>query len=54
VLDGGHLLFILMEKLRGRRLGERALLLSNAVGLALLLMLVVYVTWNDIARLVGL
>jgi len=52
VLDGGHLLFIILEKVRGRRLGERALLLSKAVGLAFVLLLVVYVTWNDIQRLV--
>ena len=51
VLDGGHLLFIFLEKVRGRRLGERALIWSNAVGLALLLLLVMYVTWNDIMRM---
>ena len=53
VLDGGHLLFIILEKLRGRRLGERALIWSNAVGLVLLMLLVVYVTWNDIVRLLS-
>jgi regulator of sigma E protease len=54
VLDGGHLLFIALEKLRGRRLGERALTIAQTVGFVLLVLLVVYVTRNDIARLLQL
>jgi regulator of sigma E protease len=54
VLDGGHLLFIAVEKLRGRRLGERALTIAQTVGFVLLVLLVVYVTRNDIARLLQL
>jgi regulator of sigma E protease len=50
VLDGGHLLFIAIEKVRGRRLGERALTIAQTVGFVLLMLLVIYVTRNDIMR----
>jgi regulator of sigma E protease len=52
VLDGGHLMFLLIEKIRGRRVGERALAIAQAVGFALLMLLVIYVTGNDIMRLI--
>ncbi|MCD6415447.1 MAG: RIP metalloprotease RseP [Planctomycetes bacterium] len=48
ILDGGHLLFLAIEKARGRPLSERAMMIAQSVGLALILMLVVYVTRNDI------
>ncbi len=51
VLDGGHLLFLLIEKVRGRRLGERALVVAQTVGLVLLVLLMVYATRNDILRI---
>jgi regulator of sigma E protease len=51
VLDGGHLLFLLIEKVRGRRVGERAMMIAQTIGFALLMLLVVYVTHNDILRL---
>jgi regulator of sigma E protease len=50
VLDGGHLLFLAIEKLRGRRLSDRVMTVAQAVGFALLMLLVVYVTRNDILR----
>jgi regulator of sigma E protease len=54
VLDGGHLLFLAIEKLRGRRLGERVLTIAQTIGFVLLILLVIYVTRNDIARLIQL
>jgi len=54
VMDGGHLVLLAIEKVRGRRLGERVVGIAQSVGLALLLLLVVYVTWNDILRLLSL
>jgi len=51
VLDGGHLLFLAIEKVRGRRLGERALTVAQTVGLVLLVLLMVYATRNDILRI---
>jgi len=51
VLDGGHLLFIGIEKLRGKPVSETVMAVTQYVGLALLLVLVVYVTRNDIVRM---
>ncbi|MDX1429162.1 MAG: RIP metalloprotease RseP, partial [Rhodothermales bacterium] len=48
VLDGGHLLFYLFEAVRGRPLGERAQEYGFRIGLALVLGLMVFVTWNDL------
>jgi len=53
VLDGGHLLFLAIEKLRGRRLSERVMTVAQTIGFVLLLLLVVYVTRNDIVNLIG-
>lgn len=48
VLDGGHLLFYAVEWVRGKPLGDRAQEFGFRVGLALVLMLMVFVTWNDL------
>ena len=51
MLDGGHLLYYGIEALRGRPLSDNAKELGFRVGLALLLMLMVFATWNDVANL---
>jgi regulator of sigma E protease len=51
VLDGGHLLFYAAEAVRGRPLGQRAQEYGFRIGLALVLTLMVFATWNDIVRL---
>lgn len=51
VLDGGHLLFLALEKIQGRPLTERAIATFQYVGIALLLSLVLFATYNDILRL---
>jgi regulator of sigma E protease len=51
VLDGGHLMFYAAEAVRGRPLGQRAQEYGFRIGLALVLTLMVFATWNDIARL---
>jgi len=48
VLDGGHLLFYAAEALRGRPLGQRAQEFGFRIGLALVLTLMVFATWNDV------
>jgi len=48
LLDGGHLLFYAVEAIRGRPVGEKAMGYSLNVGLALILCLTVFVTWNDL------
>jgi regulator of sigma E protease len=50
ILDGGHLLFYAIEALRGRPLGERAQEYGFRIGLALVLGLMVFATWNDIVH----
>lgn len=51
VLDGGHLLFYAIEALRGRPLGEKAAEYATGVGLALVISLMVFVTYNDLMGL---
>ncbi len=51
VLDGGHLLFYAIEAVLGRPVGEAAQKLAYRIGLALVLCLMVFVTWNDLIRL---
>jgi regulator of sigma E protease len=48
VLDGGHLLFYAVEAVRGRPLGQRAQEYGFRIGLALVLTLMVFATWNDL------
>ncbi len=48
ILDGGHLLFYAYEAVRGRPLGERAQEYGFRIGMALVLGLMVFVTWNDL------
>ena len=48
LLDGGHLLFYAVEAVRGRPLSERAQEYGFRVGLVLVLMLMVFATYNDI------
>ena len=50
VLDGGHLFFLLVEGIKGSPVSERTLGYSQIVGLVLILSLMVYVTYNDVAR----
>ena len=50
ILDGGHLMFLLIEKIKGSPLSMKARLVSQQVGLVLLLSLIVLVTYNDILR----
>ncbi len=51
VLDGGHLLFFLAEAVHGRPLSARAQEIGLRAGLALLVCVFVFATWNDLAHL---
>jgi regulator of sigma E protease len=51
LLDGGHLLFYGIEAVRGRPLSERAQEMGFRIGLALVLMLMIFATFNDILHL---
>ncbi|GBD25001.1 Metalloprotease MmpA [bacterium HR30] len=50
ILDGGHLLFFLIEAIRRRPLDTRYREIAQQVGLILLLALMVFAFYNDIAR----
>jgi regulator of sigma E protease len=52
-LDGGHILWSVGEKLRGRRISLVAMYRYSSVGIILLLFLVVNGVSNDISRLAG-
>ncbi len=54
MLDGGHLLFYAVEAVRGRPLSARAMEIGFRVGLAFVLMLMIFATWNDIRHLANL
>jgi regulator of sigma E protease len=50
MLDGGHLLYYAVEVVRGRPLGPNAQEWGFRVGFALVLALMFFATWNDLAR----
>ncbi len=52
-LDGGRLLFLLIETLKGSPIRPRFAQLLNSIGFALLILLMLVVTYNDVARLAG-
>ncbi|TAL19933.1 RIP metalloprotease RseP [Patescibacteria group bacterium] len=49
-LDGGRVLFLVIEKFRGRAVSPRVESLVHQVGFSLLLLLVAYVTLHDVLR----
>jgi len=52
LLDGGHLLFYAIETVRGRPLSDRAQEVGFRIGLAIVLVLMVFATKNDIVKYV--
>lgn len=53
VLDGGQIVYLVLEKIKGSRLSDRFMQASQLTGLAMVLLLVFYVTFHDIRRLIG-
>lgn len=53
VLDGGHLLYYVIEIIRGGPVPERVMEIGQQVGLALLVMLMAFAFYNDINRLIS-
>ena len=51
LLDGGHLMYYLIEIIKGRPVSERAMELGQRVGLALLLGMMAFAFYNDLNRL---
>ena len=53
ILDGGQVVFQLAEIVKGSPLSDQAQLLGQKVGIALLVALMGFAFYNDIARLIG-
>jgi regulator of sigma E protease len=51
ILDGGHLLYYLVEIIKRGPVSERTMEIGQQIGLALLLMLMAFAFYNDINRL---
>lgn len=51
MLDGGHLLFYVMEAIRGKPVSEKIQESGYRIGFGLVIMLVVISTWNDLYHL---
>ncbi|WII72720.1 RIP metalloprotease RseP [Bdellovibrio sp. 22V] len=54
VLDGGHLVFYIIELVKGAPLSMRKMEVAQQVGLALLMSLMIFALFNDFTRLLGL
>jgi regulator of sigma E protease len=52
LLDGGHLLFYAIEAVRGKPLSERAQEVGFRIGFAIVVMLMIFATFNDISHLI--
>jgi regulator of sigma E protease len=53
VLDGGHLMYYIVEIIKGRPVSERALEIGQRIGMVVLFSLMAFAIYNDIHRLVG-
>ena len=53
LLDGGHMVFLLIEKIKGSPVSARIQVLSQMLGMFMLLFLMIYVTYNDVVRWFG-
>ncbi len=51
VLDGGHLLFLLIERIKGSPVSAEVVNYSQILGLVFVVALMVFVTYNDILRI---
>lgn len=49
--DGGHILFIVIEKIKGSPVSSKTENMIHTIGLFLLMLLMVYITFNDIIKL---
>lgn len=50
VLDGGHLVFFAIEAIKGSPVSENARMAAQQVGMLLLLLLMIFVFYNDLTR----
>jgi regulator of sigma E protease len=53
LLDGGHLMYYMLEILKGSPVSDRAIEIGQHVGVALLFTLMAFAIYNDINRLIS-
>jgi regulator of sigma E protease len=53
VLDGGHVVFFVLEILSRRQLSEKVKMFLFKIGFSLLVALMIFATWNDIVHLIN-
>ena len=53
LLDGGHLMYYMLEIFKGSPLSEKAMAVGQQIGMAVLMVLMVFALYNDITRLVN-
>ena len=51
-LDGGRLLFLLIEKIKGSPIKPKIFNMANAIGFSLLIILMIVITYHDIIKLI--
>jgi regulator of sigma E protease len=52
VLDGGHIAFLFIEFVRGKPLGVKKMEIAQQIGLVILILLMIVVTYNDLQRII--
>jgi regulator of sigma E protease len=50
VLDGGHLLFICVEKIKGRALSSKVDKVVTQIGLSFIVSLAIFIFYNDLVK----
>ena len=50
-LDGGRLLFLLIEKVKGSRINPKVANTANMIGFSLLIILMLFITYHDVIKL---
>ena len=51
MLDGGHILFYVIEMVRGKPVNEKMQEIAYRIGFGLVMLLILFSTWNDLLRL---
>lgn len=53
ILDGGHIFFLIVEAIKGKPLSMKKLEIAQQIGFAILIIVMVFVFYNDIARIIN-
>jgi regulator of sigma E protease len=51
-LDGGRLLFLLLEFIKGKPISQKAANIANNIGFAILIILMIVITYRDILKII--